>query len=70
MYRCFLHVFGHIEYIILENSFNIFVILMKYSTPSLIRTGVSIKKKSGLISEFFRISEVIHLYGEFCSESL
>ena len=32
--------------------------------------GVSIKKKSVPISEFVRISEVIHLYGEFCSESL
>ena len=31
--------------------------------------GVSIKKKSVPISEFVRISEVIHLYGEFCSES-
>ena len=40
-----------------------------YSTPSLIRTGVSIKKKSVPISEFVRISEVIHLYGEFCSVS-
>ena len=29
--------------------------------------GVSIKKKSVPISEFVRISEVIHLYGEFCS---
>ena len=28
------------------------------------------KKKSVPISEFVRISEVIHLYGEFCSESL
>ena len=27
--------------------------------------GVSIKKKSVPISEFVRISEVIHLYGEF-----
>ena len=32
--------------------------------------GVSIKKKSVPISELVRISEVIHLYGEFCSESL
>ena len=32
--------------------------------------GVSIKKKSVPISEFVRISEVIHPYGEFCSESL
>ena len=32
--------------------------------------GVSIKKKSVPISEFVRISEVINLYGEFCSESL
>ena len=31
---------------------------------------VSIKKKSVPISEFVRISELIHLYGEFCSESL
>ena len=30
--------------------------------------GVSIKKKSVPFSEFVRISEVIHLYGEFCSE--
>ena len=27
--------------------------------------GVSIKKKSVPISEFVRVSEVIHLYGEF-----
>ena len=32
--------------------------------------GVSIKKKSVPISKFVRISEVIHLYVEFCSESL
>ena len=32
--------------------------------------GVSIKKDSVPISEFVRISEVIHRYGEFCSESL
>ena len=33
-------------------------------------SGVLIKKKSVPISEVVRISEVIHLYGEFCSESL
>ena len=32
--------------------------------------GVSIKKKTVPISEFVRISEVIHLYGKFCNESL
>ena len=42
-----------------------------YSTPSLIRTEViRLRKKSVPISEFVRISEVILLYGEFCSESL
>ena len=42
-----------------------------YSTPSLIRTEVfRLRKKSVPISEFIRISELIHLYGEFCSESL
>ena len=32
--------------------------------------GVPIHGISVPISEFVRISEVIHLYGEFCSESL
>ena len=43
------------------------VIQYNLANPS---RGVSIKKASVPINEFVRISEMIHLYGEFCSESL
>ena len=46
----------------------IYILLVQYTLANPNR-GVSIKKKSVPISEFVRISEVIHLYGEFCSES-
>ena len=48
-------------------SFSVMVLQYTLANPN---RGVSIKKKSVPISEFVRISEVIHLYGEFCSESL
>ena len=38
--------------------------IIQYTLANLNR-GVSIKKKSVPISEFVRISEAIHLYGEF-----